>query len=198
MYLEFNYDFMSKDSIFIFFFSSRRRHTSWLNVTGVQTCALPILIASASVTACMKFTWGNRSRSRWTCDFGTRQNSTGQTVNMRMFMPSKIKEMAGTTLDTDIDRSAKDDLSKLYHVIILNDDDHTFEYVIEMLQAIFGLPYATALAHTVEADSTGSSIVFTTTLKEAEHKRDQIHAYGPDWRLPHSRGSVAALVERAK
>jgi len=115
-----------------------------------------------------------------------------------MFMPSKIKEMAGTTLDTDIDRSAKDDLSKLYHVIILNDDDHTFEYVIEMLQAIFALPYATALAHTVEADSTGSSIVFTTTLEEAEHKRDQIHAYGPDWRLPHSRGSVAALVERAK
>src|SRR6056300_390211 len=25
-----------------FFFSSRRRHTSFLNVTGVQTCALPI------------------------------------------------------------------------------------------------------------------------------------------------------------
>src|SRR5881397_1664694 len=25
-----------------FFFSSRRRHTRWLNVTGVQTCALPI------------------------------------------------------------------------------------------------------------------------------------------------------------
>src|SRR6188508_3573841 len=27
---------------FSFFFSSRRRHTRWLNVTGVQTCALPI------------------------------------------------------------------------------------------------------------------------------------------------------------
>src|SRR5213593_4930791 len=26
-----------------FFFSSRRRHTRWLAVTGVQTCALPIL-----------------------------------------------------------------------------------------------------------------------------------------------------------
>src|SRR5210317_1645426 len=25
-----------------FFFSSRRRHTRFLNVTGVQTCALPI------------------------------------------------------------------------------------------------------------------------------------------------------------
>src|SRR6056300_1066808 len=27
-----------------FFFSSRRRHTRFLNVTGVQTCALPILV----------------------------------------------------------------------------------------------------------------------------------------------------------
>src|SRR6187397_3261226 len=26
----------------IFFFSSRRRHTRWCTVTGVQTCALPI------------------------------------------------------------------------------------------------------------------------------------------------------------
>ena len=64
-----------------------------------------------------------------------------------------------------------------------------------MLQAIFGFPYATALTHTMEADATGSSIVFTTNLKEAETKRDQIHAYGPDWRLPHSRGSVATPVE---
>src|SRR5213593_5033727 len=28
--------------ISFFFFSSRRRHTRWLAVTGVQTCALPI------------------------------------------------------------------------------------------------------------------------------------------------------------
>src|SRR6056300_1481599 len=28
--------------VFFFFFSSRRRHTRFLNVTGVQTCALPI------------------------------------------------------------------------------------------------------------------------------------------------------------
>src|SRR5437899_5091092 len=105
--------------------------------------------------------------------------------------------MAGTTLDTDIDRSTKDDLSKQYHVIILNDDEHSFDYVIEMLQAVFGFSYATALAHTMEADSTGSSIVLTCGLAEAEKKRDQVHTYGPDWRMPNSRGSVAALVEPA-
>ena len=105
--------------------------------------------------------------------------------------------MAGTTLDTDIERSSKDDLEKLYHVIILNDDEHTFDYVIEMLQSVFAVPYATALEHTMEADSTGSSIVLTTNLEEAERKRDQVHAYGPDWRMPNSRGSVASLVEPA-
>ena len=32
--------------LFFFFFSSRRRHTRLLTVTGVQTCALPILLSS--------------------------------------------------------------------------------------------------------------------------------------------------------
>src|SRR3546814_1290441 len=32
-------------SVFFFFFSSRRRHTRCALVTGVQTCALPILAA---------------------------------------------------------------------------------------------------------------------------------------------------------
>ena len=105
--------------------------------------------------------------------------------------------MAGTTLDTDLENITKDQLSKLYHVIILNDDEHSFDYVIEMLQAVFKMSYSTALGHTMEADSTGSSIVLTTNLEEAEQKRDQVHAYGPDWRMPNSRGSVAALVEPA-
>lgn len=110
---------------------------------------------------------------------------------------SKIKEMAGPALDTDVENVSKDELAKLYHVIILNDEEHTFIYVIEMLQTVFKMPYATAEAHTMEAHTTGSSIVLTTHLEEAEVKRDQVHAYGPDWRMPNSRGSVAALVEPA-
>jgi ATP-dependent Clp protease adaptor protein ClpS len=100
-----------------------------------------------------------------------------------------------TTVEPEIDQQSGEQREKLYHVIILNDDEHTFDYVIEMLQAVFGFSYATALAHTMEADTTGSSIVWTCGLTEAEKKRDQIHAYGPDWRMPNSRGSVAALIE---
>src|SRR5438477_11555065 len=96
--------------------------------------------------------------------------------------------------EPEVEEVSDEQREKLYHVIILNDDDHTFDYVIEMLQAVFGFSYATAMAHTIEADTTGSSIVLTCGLTEAEKKRDLVHAYGPDWRMPKSRGSVTALA----
>ncbi len=34
--------YVGSDLLFFFFFSSRRRHTRLVQVTGVQTCALPI------------------------------------------------------------------------------------------------------------------------------------------------------------
>src|SRR3546814_5856838 len=37
------------DMYFIFFFSSRRRHTRCALVTGVQTCALPICLAASQI-----------------------------------------------------------------------------------------------------------------------------------------------------
>ena len=47
---------------YFFFFSSRRRHTRSFHVTGVQTCALPILHSHHLVThfagVIKKFIWG--------------------------------------------------------------------------------------------------------------------------------------------
>jgi ATP-dependent Clp protease adaptor protein ClpS len=104
---------------------------------------------------------------------------------------------SGTVRETEVADGTSTGKEKLYHVIILNDDEHTLDYVVEMLQIILRLSAAAALACTLEAHNTGSSIVYTCRLEEAESKRDMIHAYGPDWRLPHSRGSIAALVEPA-
>src|SRR3546814_10763685 len=39
--------FMFSCCVWIFFFSSRRRHTRCALVTGVQTCALPICLAAS-------------------------------------------------------------------------------------------------------------------------------------------------------
>src|SRR5881396_3065905 len=51
--LIFSFSFHSLFSFFFFlffFFSSRRRHTIWYEVTGVQTCALPILVLKEGAT----------------------------------------------------------------------------------------------------------------------------------------------------
>src|SRR4051812_13164716 len=94
-----------------------------------------------------------------------------------------------TVAEPEIEEGTLTEKERLYHVIILNDDEHTIDYVVEMLQTVIGLSASAALGCTMEADGSGSSIVLTCGLEEAEHKRDMIHAYGPDWRLPHSRGS---------
>jgi ATP-dependent Clp protease adaptor protein ClpS len=83
----------------------------------------------------------------------------------------------------------------LYRVVLLDDDDHTYDYVIEMLQKIFIFSSEQALRHAEEVDAQGRTVLMTCELPEAEFGRDQIHAYGADWRLPRSKGSMSAVVE---
>ena len=97
----------------------------------------------------------------------------------------------------EIEDDTADRLQPLYHVILLNDEDHTYDYVVEMLQKIFGMSEPAAFGHAVEVDTKGATTLITCELEKAELKRDQIHAYGPDWRLPRSLGSMAAVVEPA-
>src|SRR6516225_4075311 len=107
-------------------------------------------------------------------------------------MPSRA-----ATVEPEIEDDTSDQLQPLYHVILLNDDDHTYDYVIEMLQKIFGFSESKGLSHAVEVDTKGTTILLTCALEEAERKRDLIHSYGADWRLPRSMGSMAAIVEPA-
>jgi ATP-dependent Clp protease adaptor protein ClpS len=97
----------------------------------------------------------------------------------------------------EIEDDTSDQLQPLYHVILLNDEDHTYDYVVEMLEKLFGMSEATALSHAVEVDTKGTTILITCELEKAELKRDQIHSYGADWRLPRSLGSMAAVIEPA-
>jgi len=96
------------------------------------------------------------------------------------------------------DPSGQEELDKQYHVILLNDEDHTYDYVIEMLMKLFGFSESKAYRHTVEVDTVGHSRLITCELSKAEKKRDQIHSYGADWRLDRSMGSMAALIEPAE
>ena len=85
-----------------------------------------------------------------------------------------------------------------YHVILLNDNDHTYQYVIHMLQKLFGHPPETGFQMAKEVDTKGRVIVDTTSLERAELKRDQIHAFGPDPLIPRCKGSMSAAIEPAE
>tara|TARA_B100000212_G_scaffold337886_1_gene313523 strand:+ start:393 stop:731 length:339 start_codon:yes stop_codon:yes gene_type:complete len=85
-----------------------------------------------------------------------------------------------------------------YNVVLLDDNDHTYEYVVEMLTKIFCHSRTAAWRMAREVDSQGRSIVYTTNREQAEFKRSQIHDYGADWRLPRSKGAMSAIVEFAE
>jgi len=80
--------------------------------------------------------------------------------------------------------------------VLLDDDEHTYDYVVEMLAKLFAMSESQAFNHAREVDGTGRTIVITCELPEAEFGRDQIHAYGADWRMAKSKGSMSAIVER--
>jgi ATP-dependent Clp protease adaptor protein ClpS len=105
--------------------------------------------------------------------------------------------MGGVVADPVVKKRNKEEQTSLYNVVLLDDDDHTYEYVIEMLQKLFACSESAAWDHAVEVDTTGRTIVMTCELALAEFGRDQIHAYGADWRMPRSRGSMSAIVEPA-
>lgn len=85
-----------------------------------------------------------------------------------------------------------------YHVILLNDEAHTYDYVIEMLTVIFGHSNEIAYAMACEVDAKGRVIVDTTHKEKAGLRRDQIMSYGADWRIPHCKGSMSAIIQPAE
>lgn len=98
----------------------------------------------------------------------------------------------------EVDAERDTDLAPRWHVVLLNDDDHTYEYVIEMLVKLFAKTPERAFLHACEVDAQGRTIVDTTSKERAELKVEQIHAYGRDPRLARSAGSMSATMEPAE
>jgi ATP-dependent Clp protease adaptor protein ClpS len=85
-----------------------------------------------------------------------------------------------------------------YHVVLIDDRDHTFEYVIEMLQKIFGHPKEKGFLMAEEVHTTGRVVVATVHKELALLRQEQIHNYGADWRIPRCQGSMTAIIEPAE
>jgi ATP-dependent Clp protease adaptor protein ClpS len=108
-------------------------------------------------------------------------------------------ESADSTTDTII--LPKDDQKPKqqprYHVILWNDDDHSFDYVIRMMKELFGHAAEKGMQIAKEVDTSGKAICLTTTMEHAELKRDQIKAFGRDSLVASCKGSMSASIEPA-
>ena len=82
-----------------------------------------------------------------------------------------------------------------YQVILWNDDDHTFDYVIAMLKQLFAIPVERGFQMAKDVDTNGKVVVLTTTREHAELKRDQIHAFGKDEAIANCAGSMSCTIE---
>jgi len=110
--------------------------------------------------------------------------ATHQTQPLEQQAPQKDVQTRG--------RSRK---QPLYHVVLLDDNDHTYDYVVGMLRKLFGMTEEQAFSYACDVDCNKRVILDTTTLERAELKRDQIHSFGRDWRIPRCNGSMTSLIE---
>lgn len=100
-----------------------------------------------------------------------------------------------TVIPTTSDAEARPGLAPMFHLILLDDDDHSYPYVVEMLGDVFGYGREKAYALASIVDHEGSVIVETAGHEQVLRHQERIHAYGADPRIPRCRGSMSAVVE---
>jgi len=94
-------------------------------------------------------------------------------------------------------QSAEPVLEPRYHLILLDDNDHTYEYVVELLGRVLGYAPAKAFALACVVDSQGQAIVETADKERVTRDQQKIHSFGADPRIPRCAGSMSAIVEPA-
>ena len=85
-----------------------------------------------------------------------------------------------------------------YQVVLWDDNEHTYQYVVRMMRELFGHSEDRGFAVAREVDESGHAVCLTTTREHAELKKDQIHAFGPDRYIARCSGSMWCTIEPVK
>lgn len=71
-----------------------------------------------------------------------------------------------------------------FAVVVENDPDHTFAYVTDALQRVFGYGWFKSTRLTVQIHFRGRAAVWTGPLETCEFKRERLQSLGPDLYAP--------------
>ena len=76
---------------------------------------------------------------------------------------------------------AKPKVQPPYAVIVHNDEEHSFQYVIDTFMKVFGYPLEKGYSLALQIHTEGKALVWSGAREVAELKRDQIRSAGPDF-----------------
>lgn len=85
-------------------------------------------------------------------------------------------------------------LEPLYELVLFDDDDHSYEYVIDMMNLLFNMSREQGFRVAYEVDHVGEAVVKTCPRDEAVAGVKAIHSFGPDPLMERSRGSMRAMA----
>ena len=69
--------------------------------------------------------------------------------------------MPKTTVAPETRIAERESILPLYNVVLLDDNDHSYDYVIEMLQRLFIFTLEEAFRHAEEVDRKGRTVIIT-------------------------------------
>ena len=86
----------------------------------------------------------------------------------------------------------------LWNVVLLNDEAHTYDYVMEMMGELFAHPQEKAFKIAARVDEDGRAVCLTTHKEHAELKCEQVHGFGLDRSIAGCVGAMSAIIEPAE
>lgn len=85
----------------------------------------------------------------------------------------------------------------MWHVVLHDSPEHTYEYVIDMAAEVLAMPLHRGFHLAKEVDTRGRGICLTTHRELAELKAEQIRGFGPDIRIASCSRPMSVTLEPA-
>lgn len=105
--------------------------------------------------------------------------------------------MSASDTQSEVLTDVRTKVQRNWKVVLLNDEEHSYDYVVMMLVAVCAMSREQAFRCAVEVDLTGRTIVFFGGQEDCAKISAKINNYGADHRLVKSRGSMRSSVEPA-
>ncbi len=105
--------------------------------------------------------------------------------------------MSASDTQSDVLTDVRTKVQRNWKVVLYNDEEHSYDYVVMMLVAVCAMSREQAFRCAVEVDLTGRTVVFFGGQEECANVSGKISTYGADHRLVKSRGSMRSAVEPA-